>query len=160
MDIFEKTAKTVKNASESVISSAKNIGISLYSSTKEQGELAGLNVQKSAIEKKLTDCYTEIGKRYVEYIANCNSGTAFFNVADILESMQPELDQLAQIKEQIQEKEIQIKQAAEEKAQKKAQEEFDVEKEKLDRALRLDILSEEELLDTSRLKQKKESCIC
>ena len=90
MDIFEKTAKTVKNASESVISSAKNIGISLYSSTKEQGELAGLNVQKSAIEKKLTDCYTEIGKRYVEYIANCNSGTAFFNVADILESMQPE----------------------------------------------------------------------
>ncbi len=154
MDMFEKAAKAARNVSESVISSARNMGISLYSSTKEQGELASLNVQKSVIEKKLEDFYAEIGKRYVTYIAECDGGTAF-DVADVLEAMQPQLDRLAEVKDSITEKELQIKQANEERAQKRAREEFDAEKERLDKALQMEIITEEdytEKLESARRK--------
>lgn len=143
MDMFEKATKAAKNVGDSVISSAKNIGTTLYSSTKEQSELASLNIQKSVIDKKLTDSYAEIGKRYVAYMEQCEGETAF-EVEDILEQMKPELEKLAEVKEQIVEKEQLIKQGNEERAQKKAQDEFDSEKKKLDKALELEIISGEE----------------
>ena len=54
-DIFEKAAKATKDVGDTVVSSAKSLGGSLYNSTKEQSELAGLNVQKSVLDKKLND---------------------------------------------------------------------------------------------------------
>lgn len=143
MDMFEKATKAAKNMGDNVLHSAKNIGNTIYSSTKEQRELASLNVQKSVVNKKLNEAYAEIGKRYVEYIGRCES-EAPFEVDDIIEQIQPELEKLTEIKEQIAEKEEQIKQGNEAKAQKKAQEEFDSVKKKLDKALEMDILSEEE----------------
>lgn len=143
MDMFEKASKTAKNVGENVISSAKSIGTSLYSFTKEQSELTSLNVQKSVIEKKLEDSYAEIGKRYVAYISEC-TGATIFDVNDILDAMSPELEKLNDVKAQIAEKEVQIKQAGEERTQKKAQDEFDAEKSKLDKALEMDIITQEE----------------
>lgn len=154
MDMFEKAGRAAKNVSDTVISSAKNLGTSLYSTTKEQGELAGLNVQKAVVEKKLTESYTEIGKRYVEYIENCDTGAAF-SVDEILEKMKEDLEKLSEIKASIAEKEQQLKQKNEEKLQKKAQEEFETEKKKLEKALELDVISEEEFeekLDYARRK--------
>lgn len=132
MDMFEKATRA-----------AKNLGASIYSTTKEQSELASLNVQKSVVEKKLNESYAEIGKRYVEYIDRCESEVAF-NVDDIIEKMQPDLEKLTDIKLQIAEKEGQIKQNNEEKAQKKAQDDFEFEKSKLDKALAMDIITQEE----------------
>lgn len=154
MDMFEKASKTAKNVGETVISSAKTFGTSLYSFTKEQSELTSLNVQKSVIEKKLEESYAEIGKRYVAYISECTASTVF-DVNDILDTMSPELEKLNEVKAQIQEKELQIKQASEERAKKKAQDEFDEEKSKLDKALEMDIITEEEYtakLETARRK--------
>ncbi len=143
MDMFEKATKV-----------AKNIGTTIYSSTKEQSELASLNVQKSVIEKKLTDSYAKIGKRYVEYIDKCESGAAF-DVSDLLEEMQPELDKLAEVSKAITEKEQQIKQGNEERALKKAQEEFDAEKKKLDKALEMDVVSKLEYEEKLAFAQRK-----
>ncbi len=149
-DVFEKA----KNVGGSVLNSAKNIGNSLYNSTKEQSELASLNVQKSVIERKLNDSYEEIGRRYVEYIEKCEGETAF-EVSDVLEKMKPELEKLAEVKGLIVEKELQIKQNGEEKARKKAQDEFDAETAKLDRAIELDIISEEEYQEKLAYAERK-----
>ncbi len=154
MDMFEKATKVAKNVGDSVITSAKNIGTSIYSSTKEQSELASLNVQKSVIEKKLTEFYAKIGKRYVEYIDQCESGVAF-EVNDLLEEMQPELEKLAEVNNNIAEKEQQIKQANEDRAFKKAQEEFDAEKKKLDKALEMDVVSKLEYEEKLAAAQRK-----
>ena len=154
MDMFEKATKAVKNAGESVIDSAKNIGSSIYSSTKEQRELAGLKVQKSVIERKLQDSYAQIGKRYVEYTANSNADTAF-DVSDILDEMQPNLDKLAEIEELTAEKEVNIKKGEEERLRKKAQDEYDSEKAKLDKALEMDIISQEEYSEKMLVVQRK-----
>ena len=153
-DVFEKATKAAKSVGDSVINSAKNLGNSLYSSTKEQSELASLNIQKSVIERKLEDSYADIGRRYVEYIEKCEGGTAF-EVDDILEKMKPELEKLEEVKGQIADKELQIKQNNEEKARKKAQEEFDVEKSKLDKAIELDIISEAEYQEKLAYAERK-----
>lgn len=154
MDMFEKATKAAKNVGDNVISSAKTIGTTLYNSTKEQSELASLNVQKSVIEKKLTESYAEIGKRYVAYIEQCECDMAF-EVDDLLEEMKPELEKLAEVKIQIDEKQQQIKQGNEERAQKKAQEKFDSEKKKLDKALEMDIISNEEYEEKLASAQKR-----
>lgn len=154
MDMFEKATKVVKNVSGNVMSSAKTVGTSIYSSTKEQSELASLNIQKSVIEKKLTESYAEIGKRYVVYIDKCDGDVAF-DVNDLLDAMQPDLEKLADIKTQIAEKELQIKQANEERAQKKAQDEYEAEKRKLDKALDMEIITDEEYAEKLQFAKRK-----
>lgn len=154
MDMFEKAAKVAKNVGGNVVNSAKNIGTSIYSTTKEQSELASYNVQKHVIEKKLEDSYMEIGKRYVNYINQCE-GNAAFDVEDILEKMRPELEKLDEVKASIAKKEQEIKEANEAKSRKKAEDEYEAEKGKLDKALAMDIIDEEEYtakLNVVRLK--------
>lgn len=154
MDMFEKATKVAKEMGDTVINSAKSIGGNLYNTTKEQSEMASLNVQKSLIEKRMTEYYAEIGKRYVEYMENCEGGEVF-QVNDILEKMQPDLKKLSEVKEQIAEKEFVIKEGNEQKARRRAQETFDKEKETLDKALNMEILSEEEYEEKLALAKNK-----
>lgn len=143
MDIFDNVAKT-----------AKNIGSSIYTSTKEQGELASLSVQKSAIEKKLNVFYAEIGKRYVEYMEKCDANSTF-DVSDVLDAMKPQLDKLAEIKATLEEKDEAAKKTAEEKRLKKAEEEYENAKAQLDKALSMDVVTQEEYDEKMAIVQKK-----
>lgn len=154
MDMFERTTKAVKEAKDSVIVSAKNIGTSIYSTSKEQSELAGMKVQKSVIEKRLKDSYAKIGKRYVEYM-NTSNGDEAFDISDVLDEMQSDLDKLAEIEATLNEKEIEVKREEEEKRQKKALEEFEAKKSKLDKALELEIVTEEEYNEKMAIIQKR-----
>lgn len=154
MEIFDKVNKVAKNVGDNVGSIAKNVGNTLSNVTKEQSELASLNVQKNVIEKKLESSYAEIGKRYVEFVENCREGVTF-EVDDVMEKMRPELDKLANLKLQIEEKEMEIKQNNIDKAFKKAQDEYDAEKKKLDKAIELDIISAEEYDEKLAVAQKK-----
>ena len=150
MDMFDKASKVAKKVSDS----AKTIGSNLYSTTKDQTEMASLNVQKSVIEKKLDSSYAKIGRRYVEYVAKCDTESVF-TVDDLLEQMKPELEKLEEVKVKIAEKDQQIKLANEEKAQKKAQEEFALEKKKLDKALELEIIALNEYESKLAIAQRK-----
>ena len=152
--MFEKATKAVKEVGGTVFDSAKNIGTSIYSLSKEQSELAGMKVQKSVIEKKLQESYAEIGKRYVEYIAKVDVEEAF-DVSDIIEAMQPDLDKLEEIAEAVAQREVNAKKEEEEKQLKKAQDAYDVEKAKLDKALEMDIISQEEYNEKMIMVQKK-----
>lgn len=150
MDFFDKATRVAKNVGDNVKNSAKTV----YNSTKEQSELAGLNVQKANIERKLNTGYAEIGKRYVEYIALCDT-EAVFQVDDIMESMQSDLEKLDEVKTQIADMEAAIKQNNLEKLQKKSEEEYQAVKRKLDKALEMDIISAEDYDAKLAAAQKK-----
>ncbi|MDE7200416.1 MAG: hypothetical protein K2O91_00580 [Lachnospiraceae bacterium] len=139
MDFFDKTTKVVKE---------------IGNVTKEQTELANLKIQKAAIEKKLENQYAEIGKRYVAYIAD-SFRTTPFDVSDILDTINPELEKVAEIAEQISQKDQQVRQHSIEKDRKKALDVFENEKRKLDRARDLDVISEEEYAEKMEKAQKK-----
>ncbi len=150
MDMFEKA----KEVSGEVINSAKSFGNSLYSSSKEQSEIANLNVQKSIIKKRLKDSYAKIGEKYVDYI-QAGDVNDVFNVEDILEDIKPDLEKLADLDIQINDKQIKIKADEEQKNQKKALAAYEYEKQKLDKALEMDIISEaeyDEKLSIAKLK--------
>ena len=95
-DMFEKATRTVKEVGESVIGSAKNLGTSIYTTSKEQGEIAGMKIQQSVINKRLDESYAKIGKRYVEYINNSNGGEVF-DISDILDEMKDDMQKLEEI---------------------------------------------------------------
>ena len=154
MSIFEKTSKAVKEISETVYDSAKNIGTTIYSASLEQSELAGLKVQKSVIEKKLHDSYAEIGRKYVDYMLH-SEGSEAFDVSEIIENMKPELDKIASIESEIAEKELNAKKEEEAKRFKKAQEDFETEKAKLDKALEMDIITQDEYYAKMSVVQRK-----
>lgn len=154
MDMFEKATKVVKEVGENVIDSAKSIGTSIYSTSKEQSELAGMKVQKTVIEKRLEDSYAKIGKRYVEYI-NSSDGSEAFDISDVLEAMQPDLDKLNEIVTALQEKEVEAKREEEEKRKKKASDEYEAQKAKLDKALEMDIIDQDEYEAKLAFAQKK-----
>lgn len=154
MDIFERTTKTVKEVGENVIDSAKSIGTSIYSGSKERSELAGMKVQKSLIEKRLEESYSKIGKRYVEYM-NLSDVNESFDVSDILDEMKPDLEKLEEIVNILMEKEMEAKKEEEEKLQKKALDEFELQKSKLDKALEMEIITSEEYDERIALNQKK-----
>lgn len=154
MDMFEKATKVVKEVGENVIDSARSLGTSIYSTSKEQSELAGIKVQKSVVEKKLQEYYAEIGKRYVDYMGHTDASEAF-DVSDVVEAMQPELDKLAEIEAALEEKELNAKKMEEERRQKRAQDEFHEKKARLDKALSMDIISQEEYDNKLAAAQKK-----
>lgn len=139
MDFFDRTTKVVKE---------------LGNVTKEQTELANLKIQKAAIEKKLESQYAEIGKRYVTYVAD-SFRTTPFDVSDILDTINPELEKIAEIADQISQKEQQVRQHSIEKDRKKAQEQFENEKRKLDKARDLDVISDEEYFEKLGKAQRK-----
>ena len=139
MDFFDKTTKAVRD---------------IGNATREQTELANLKIQKAAIEKKLESQYAEIGKRYVAYIAD-TFRTEPFDVTDILDVINPDLERIADIVEQVEQKEQQFRQHSIEKDRKRALEQFENEKRKLDKAKDLDIVTEleyEEKLAKARRK--------
>ena len=154
MDMFGKATRAVKEVGENVFGSAKSIGNSIYSTSKEQSELAGMKVQKSVIEKRLEESYAKIGKRYVEYM-NVSDASEAFDISDILEVMQPDLDKLSEIVATLQEKEIEAKKEEEEKRQKKALDEYEAQKAKLDKALEMEIIEQDEYEAKLAVVQKK-----
>lgn len=144
MDMFEKATKKVIEVGDSIVNSARQVSGTIYNTTKEQGEIASLNVQKSVIEKRIQSQYAEIGKRYVEYVRNCTEDVSPFDVNDILETMEEDLSKIEEINAKIEEKQIQIKTAKDEKERQKAKELFQEEKAKLEKALQMDIISQAE----------------
>lgn len=154
MSILERTTKAVKEVGGTVIDSAKDFGNVIYSTSKEQSELAGMKVQRSVIEKRLEESYAKIGKRYVEY-TNSSDASEAFDITDILETMQPDLDKLNEIETILLEKEAEAKKEEEEKRQKKALDEYEAQKAKLDKALEMDIIEQEEYEAKLAVVQKK-----
>lgn len=153
-DMFEKATRTVKEVGESVIGSAKNLGTSIYTTSKEQGEIAGMKIQQSVINKRLDESYAKIGKRYVEYINNSNGGEVF-DISDILDEMKDDMQKLEEIAMGLKEKELQAKKLEKEKQHKKALDAYESQKAKLDKALDLDIISEQEYQERIAICKKK-----
>lgn len=139
MDLFDKTTRAVRE---------------IGNATREQTELANLKIQKAAIEKKLESQYAEIGKRYVAYIAD-TFRTEPFDVTDILDVINPDLEKITEIVDQVEQKEQQFRQHSIEKDRKRALEQFENEKRKLDKAKDLEIISDLEYSEKLAKARKK-----
>ena len=74
---------------------------------------------------------------------------------DILEEMKPDLEKLSQLDEQIEQREQQIRQNSLERDKKKAQEQYENEVRKLDKAKALDVITEAEYQEKLNIAAKR-----
>lgn len=143
MALFDKALKTAKNIGNSVANTAINAGSTAGVAVQEQTELAGLKMQVNVIEEELNSAYAQIGRKYVEYVIETQEMPQI-DVSDTLKSAEAKIEKRQELERQIIEFEKQIKQKNLLREKEEAEENFRNEKQKLDRALAMDVLTQED----------------
>lgn len=143
MGLFDKVVKTASNIGDSVIKTVANVGSNVSVATQEQNELIALKTQINVIDQELDSSYIQIGRKYVDYVVESGDMPGI-DVSDILKLIDPKLTKKQELEKQIieLEKEIKAKTVLREKQQ--AEEEFLAEKSKLDKALAMDIITQDD----------------
>ena len=143
MGLFDKVTKTASSIGGSVVKAATTVGSNASVIAQEQSELLALKSQINVIDQELNSSYVQIGRKYVDYVVESGDMPGI-DVSDILKLIDPKLTKKQELEKQIieLEKEIKAKNVLREKQQ--AEEEFLAEKAKLDKALGMDIISQDE----------------
>ena len=154
MAFFDKVSKAATNLGKSAVSGATAVGSSVGVAAQDQSELAGLKMQVNVIEQELEASYTQIGRRYVDYVI-ASGEMPGIDVSDLLKLMDPKLEKKDELEKQIIELEKKIKNNAVLREKQAAEAEFLQEKGKLDKALAMDIISQDEYDAKLAVAQKK-----
>lgn len=143
MGLFDKVTKTAVNIGNSVKSTAVNIGSNAAVATQEQSELVALKSQVNVIDQELDSSYVQIGRKYVDYVLDSGEMPGI-DVSDILKLIDPKISKKQELEQQIIKLEKEIKEKGVLREKQQAEEEFLAEKGKLDKALAMDVISQDE----------------
>lgn len=143
MGVFDKISKTAQSVGRSVTKTAANVGSNASVAAQEQTELVELRTQINVINQELDAAYVQIGRKYVEYVLE-TSEMPGIDVSDILKMIDPKMTKKMDLEKRIiqLEKEIKQKDVLREKAI--AEENYLAEKSKLDKALGMELLTQDE----------------
>lgn len=154
MGVFDKALKTAKGIGNSVTGAVVNAGSSVGTAAQDNSEIASLKMQINTIEKELDAAYLQVGKKYIDYVIK-SGDTGGIDVTDILTMMEPKLDRKQELEAQLIEVEKRVKQNDILREKANAQQEFEAEKAKLDKALGMDVISQDEYDAKLSVAQKK-----
>ena len=143
MAFFDKLSKAASDFGKSAINTTANVGSKVGAAAQDHSELNALKMQLNVVNQELDASYIQIGRKYVEYVIATNEMPGI-DVTDILKLMDPKLTQKEDLESKIIALEKKIKENDVLRAKEAAEAEFIQEKTKLDRALAMDILSQEE----------------
>lgn len=143
MGLFDKVAKTASNIGGSVAKAAANVGSTASVAVQEQNELMAIKTQINVIDQELNSSYIQIGRKYVEYVIESGDMPGI-DVSDVLKLIDPKLTKKQELEKQLieLEKEIKAKNVLREKQH--YEEEYLAEKAKLDKALAMDVISQDD----------------
>ena len=116
---------------------------SVSTELKEQESIARINKEMSTIDAEITAAYTQIGRKYVEY-ATKNQEVNGLDMTDLLKILEPKRARKAELDTELIEIQKRLKDMALLQEKNKLESEFTLEKEKLDRALAMDVISHSE----------------
>lgn len=154
MAFFDKVTKAATSISKSAINTASSVGSSVGVAAQDQSELAALKMQVNVIEQELESSYVQIGRKYVDYVI-ATSEMPGIDVSDILKLIDPKLTRKEELERDIIALEKKIKDNAVLREKQAAEEEFLQEKGKLDKALAMDIISQDEYDTKLAIAKKK-----
>lgn len=154
MAFFDKLQKTATNIGKTTANAAVKVGSNVGVAAQDNSELAGLKMQLNVVEQELNASYEQVGRKYVEYVI-ASGEMPGIDVSDILKLMDPKLEQKQSLEQQIIELEKKIKNNAVLRERQAAEAEFLQEKAKLDKALAMDVISQEDYNAKVSVAQKK-----
>lgn len=143
MGLFDKVTRTATNIGKSALNTASTVGSSVGVAAQDQSELAALKMQVNVIEQELDSSFVQIGRRYVDYVVTSGEMPGI-DVSDILKLIDPKMEQKQELEKQIIALEKKIKDNAVLREKQAAEQVYLDEKAKLDKALAMDIISQEE----------------
>lgn len=154
MGIFDKVTKTAMNLGKNVATSASKVGSTVATTAQEQTELIQLKSQVNVINQELDSSYIQIGRKFVNYVIESGEMPGI-DVSDILTLIDPKIAKKEELEKQIiaLEKEIKNKEILREKQQAEAI--FLEEKSKLEKALAMEIISQDDFEVKLAIAQKK-----
>ena len=131
----------LKVMTNSVTKSATNLMNSVATEVKEQDDMARINREMSAIDTEIDAAYTQIGRKYVDYAIK-NQEVTGLDVTDLLKILEPKLARKAELDAELIAIQKRLKDMALLQEKNKLESEFPLEKEKLDRALAMDVITQ------------------
>lgn len=143
MAFFDKVTKTATNIGKSALNTASNVGSSVGVAAQDQSELTALKMQVNVIEQELESSYIQIGRKYVDYVI-ASGEMPGIDVSDVLKLIDPKLTQKEELEQKIIALEKKIKDNAILREKQAVEAEFLEEKAKLDKALAMDVLGQDE----------------
>ncbi len=143
MGLFDKVTQAASNIGGSVIKTATNVGAGAAVVAQEQSELLALKSQINVIEQELNSSYIQIGRKYVDYVIESGDMPGI-DVSDILKLIDPKMTKKQELEKQVIELEKEIKSKTVLREKQQAEEEFLAEKAKLDKALAMDVISQDD----------------
>lgn len=143
MAFFDKVAKAATNFGKSAANTATTVGSSVGTAAQDHSELTALKMQVNVIDQELDASYVQIGRKYVEYVI-ASGEMPGIDVSDILKLMDPKLEKKEELEKQIIVVEKKIKDNALLREKQAAEADFLKEKAKWDKALAMDLVSQEE----------------
>lgn len=143
MGLFDKVVKTATNMGQSALNTASTVGSSVGVAAQDQSELAALKMQVNVIEQELDSSFVQIGRRYVDHVV-ASGEMPGIDVSDVLKLIEPKMEQKQELEKQIVALEKKIKDNAILREKQAAEQVYLDEKAKLDKALAMDVISQDE----------------
>lgn len=143
MGLFDKVVKTATNVGKSALSTASTMGSTVGVAAQDQSELTSLKMQVNVIEQELDSSFVQIGRRYVDYVV-ASGEMPGIDVSDVLKLIEPKMEQKQELETRIISLEKKIKDNAVLREKQAAEQAYLDEKSKLDKALAMDIISQNE----------------
>lgn len=143
MGLFDKISKTATNIGNNAKTSAIKVGSNASVAVQEQSELVALKSQVTVINQELDSSYVQIGRKFVNYVLETGEMPGI-DVSDILKLIDPKMTKKQELEQQIIKLEKEIKEKNVLREKQLAEEQFIAEKEKLDKALAMDIISQDD----------------
>ena len=144
----------IKLIKDSLSKTANDIANNIATTSMEQDEINKINKEINSLNSEIDAAHTQVGRRFVEYVIETKEMPGI-DVSDILKALDPKLSRKKELENeliQIQ-KRLKDQMIIQEKA--KVEQEYIREKEKLDKALAMDVISQEEYSDKLSIYRKK-----
>ncbi|MCB2295215.1 hypothetical protein LGK95_17160 [Clostridium algoriphilum] len=135
---------------ESISKAATNAFCTVVVSSQDDAKINDIKTELTAIDGELDVAYKQIGEKYFKYISETKESPVI-EVEDILNLMEPKQEKRNEMKAQLAELEKKVKDQVILQEKEKFENEFKRQKDALDRAKSIDVISEDEY--NSKLKE-------
>ena len=133
----------LKIMTESFTKAATDMANSVSTTAREQGSINNIEKEIGVLNSEIDTAYTQIGRRFVEYVIEKKEMPGI-DVSDILNMLEPKMSRKTELEAERIEIQKRLKDMALIQEKNRLEDEFRIEKDKLDRGRAMDIINEVE----------------
>lgn len=143
MGLFDNLKIVTKTTTESFNKAANAAVSSIVAASRENAKINSIKNEITSINGDLDAAYKQIGEKYVEFVLKTNDMPGI-DVSDILKLMEPKLEKRNELEKELIEIEKRLKDQVILQEKSQMEDKFKLQKESLDKALAMNIISAQE----------------